>query len=88
MISQIRRASALIPANIAEGSGRVGNPELARFLSIASGSASELEYHLILARDLNFIDDDTHTKLSDELVQIKRMIGSLIVRLRTNNRRR
>ena len=88
LISQIRRASASIPANIAEGSGRVGNPELARFLSIASGSESELEYHLILARDLNFIDNDTHIKISDELVQIKRMLGSLITRLRTNNRRR
>ena len=87
LTSQIRRASASIPANIAEGSGRVGKPELARFLSIASGSASELEYHLILARDLNFIDNDTHTKLSDELIQIKRMIGSLITRLRSNNQR-
>lgn len=43
---QIRRASASIPANIAEGCGRNGVAELARFLHIAMGSASELEYHL------------------------------------------
>ena len=86
LTSQIRREAASIPANIAEGSGRVGNPELARFLSIASGSASELEYHLILARDLNLIDAKTHNKLNSELVQIKRMMGSLITRLKTNKR--
>ena len=86
LTSQIRRAAASIPANIAEGSGHVGNPELARFLSIASGSASELEYHLILARDLNLIDAKTHNKLNSELVQINRMMGSLITRLKTNKR--
>jgi four helix bundle protein len=46
LTSQIRRASTSIPANIAEGCGRSGNTELARFLQIAMGSASELEYHL------------------------------------------
>ena len=86
LTSQIRRAAASIPANIAEGSGHVGNPELARFLSIASGSASELEYHLILTRDLNLIDAKTHNKLNSELVQINRMMGSLITRLKTNKR--
>ena len=87
LTSQIRRAAASIPANIAEWSGRVGNPELARFLGISSGSASELEYYLILARDLNYIDNTTHNRLNDELVQIKRMIGSLITRLKASNRR-
>lgn len=52
---QLRRCSASIPANIAEGCGRSGNAELARFLRIAMGSASELEYHLLLAHDLTFL---------------------------------
>lgn len=46
-----------IPANIAEGCGRKGEAELARFLQIAMGSASELEYHLLLARDLNLLTE-------------------------------
>jgi four helix bundle protein len=52
LTSQVRRAAASIPANVAEGCGRDGDTELARFLRIAMGSANELEYHLILARDL------------------------------------
>ena len=55
LTSQIRRASTSIPANIAEGCGRSGEPELARFLQIAMGSASELEYHLMLARELDLL---------------------------------
>ena len=55
LVSQIRRASASIPANIAEGCGRRGNAELHRFLQIAMGSASELEYHLLLSRDLGHL---------------------------------
>jgi len=55
LASQIRRASSSIPSNIAEGCGREGDPELARFCIIARGSATELEYQLLLARDLNWI---------------------------------
>jgi four helix bundle protein len=51
LTSQIRRCSSSIPANIAEGCGRMGNTEFHRFLQIACGSANELEYHLVLARD-------------------------------------
>lgn len=49
LISQMRRCSASIGANIAEGCGKRGNGEFQRFLQIASGSASELDYHLLLA---------------------------------------
>ena len=56
LTGQIRRSCSSIPANIAEGCGRGGDAELARFLKISAGSASELEYHLLLARDLHLLD--------------------------------
>ena len=56
LTSQIRRASSSIPANIAEGCGMDGNAQFARFLQISMGSATELEYHILLARDLGLID--------------------------------
>lgn len=52
LTSQLRRAAASVPANLAEGCGRNGDAEFARFCFIAMGSASELDYHMILARDL------------------------------------
>ena len=56
LTSQIRRASSSVPANIAEGCGRRGNSELHRFLQMAMGSATELEYHLLLSHDLEFLN--------------------------------
>lgn len=78
IVSQIRRSASSIPANIAEGCGRRGNAELHRFLQIAMGSASELEYHLLLSRDLNFLKTDLYDHLQTQVTEIKRMLAALI----------
>ena len=83
LTSQIRRSCSSIPANLAEGCGRDGDAELARFSSIAMGSASELEYHLLLARDLSFIDADTYTELADRTTEVKRMLAAFIQQLKS-----
>ncbi|HOT92032.1 MAG TPA: four helix bundle protein [Anaerolineae bacterium] len=83
LTSQIRRASASIPANIAEGCGRDTEKELARFMHIAAGSASELEYHLLLAHDLGFLPDAAYTDLNTSVTEIKRMLTSFTQKLKT-----
>ena len=80
LVSQMRRASSSIAANIAEGCGRDGNAELARFLGIAIGSASELEYHLILARDLSMVGNEDYDQLDNDTTEVKRMLTSLVQR--------
>jgi four helix bundle protein len=82
LTSQLRRSSASIPANIAEGFGRGGNAELARFLQIAMGSACEVEYHVLLARDLNFLTEKIYDDLNERIVEVKRMLASLLLKVR------
>ena len=79
--AQIRRASSSISANLAEGCGRNGDAELARYCTIASGSASELEYHLLLARDLKLLKAADYTLLADRVIELKRMLTALIQKL-------
>ena len=81
LTSQMRRCAVSIPANIAEGCGRRGDAELARFLSIAMGSATELEYHLLLARDLGLIAAPPSTELSAHVVEVKRMLAGFLQKL-------
>jgi four helix bundle protein len=78
IVAQIRRSGSSIAANIAEGCGRGGNAEFQRFLQMAMGSASELEYHILLSRDLHFLDHGPHDRLRDQIVEIKKMLASLI----------
>ena len=85
LTSQMRRASASIGANIAEGSCRRGDCDFGRFLQIAIGSASELEYHLLLARDLELLGSADYQRLSEEVVDVKRMLASLICKLRADS---
>ena len=77
IISQIRRASSSIPTNISEGCGRDSDSEFNRFLTIALGSASEVEYLIILSKDLNYIDENSFIILNEEINIIKRKIYSL-----------
>jgi four helix bundle protein len=77
MSSQIRRCAASIPANIAEGCGKRGNGEFQRYLNIAAGSASELEYHFLLAHDLKFVNEADYRDLNDRVVEVKRMLAAL-----------
>jgi four helix bundle protein len=85
LTSQMRRAASSIPANIAEGCGRSTNADLARFLHIALGSASELDYSLLLARDLKFLKPSIHEALHANVQEVKRMLGGLIGRVKTDN---
>ena len=84
LTSQIRRASASIPANIAEGCGRNGDNELRRFLEIAMGSASELEYHLLLARDLKMLESIEYEQLNQQTCEVKRMLAAFIFKLKAD----
>lgn len=78
LAGQIRRRSASIAANIAEGCGRGANPDFARFLHIAMGFASELEYHLLLAHDLELLTHDEYERMGSKVTEVKRMLTSLI----------
>jgi len=78
---QIRRAAVSIPSNIAAGCGRGGDAELARFCCIARGSASELEYPLLQARDLKLIQPDDHELLERQTTEIKRMLTVFVQKL-------
>jgi four helix bundle protein len=84
LASQIRRSAASVPANIAEGCGR-SEGDFSRFLQIAMGSASELEYHLMLASDLDHIRKEEADQLIGELQQIKRMIVTYMKKVRKSN---
>jgi four helix bundle protein len=78
LTGQLRRACGSIGANIAEGCGREGNRDFARFLQVAMGSATEAEYHLLLARDLGFARKDEHAVLAARAAEVQRMLASLI----------
>jgi len=81
LTGQLRRSAASIPANIAEGCGRTGEVELTRFMTIAMGSASEVEYHLLLARDLGILAEDQYAELNVHVIEVKRMLAAFTKRL-------
>ena len=80
LVAQIRRAAVSVPANIAESCGRRTNRDEAHLLQVAFGSACELEAELLLAHDLGMLPDDAHTSLIADVVEVKRMLGTLASR--------
>jgi len=85
LTNQIRRSSASIGMNIAEGCCRKGSAEMSRFLQIAMGSASELEYQLLLAHDLAYLKNQEYERLSTSAVEVKRMLSSLMQKVKATN---
>jgi four helix bundle protein len=83
LIGQMRRAALSIPANIAEGSSRPSRKDFAKFIQIAIGSASELEYHLQFALTTDQIRADRHAAVQPKIVEVRRMLFGLLKRLRT-----
>jgi four helix bundle protein len=84
LTSQIQRAAASIPANIAEGCGKDSDSELKRYFLIAMGSASELEYLLLLAHDLGYLPNESYQNMNNDLVEIRKMLNAFIQRLKVN----
>jgi four helix bundle protein len=82
LTSQIRRASASIAANLAEGCGRRSDGEMGRFVQIAMGSGAELSYHLLLARDLGFVTNEQYADLNATVERVLRMLSSLSAKVR------
>jgi four helix bundle protein len=76
LTAQLRRSCASIPANIAEGCARGGDMDFARFVSIAAGSASETDYHLLLARDLGYVEASVYGRLLEQVAEVRRMLNS------------
>ena len=84
LTNQIQRAAVSVPTNIAEGCGKDSDAELKRYFVIAMGSSSELEYLLLLARDLKYLPEDSHQTLSNDLVEVRRMLNAFIQKLKTS----
>lgn len=85
LTSQIRRASVSIPANFAEGCGRDSEGELLRFMRIAMGSSSELEYEILLAQDLGYLSIEEFNEISRDLVEVRKMLNAFIQKLKAKN---
>lgn len=84
LTSQIRRCSASIAANIAEGCGKRSNSEFQRFLQIATGSASELEYHFLLSKDLGFLGSEEYQPLAAAVTEVKKMLAGLVHKIESD----
>jgi len=85
LTNQIRRAAISIPSNIAEGCCRQSDVEFARFLQIAMGSASEVEYQLLLARDLKYLPEDRYESVHGKIVEVKQMLSAFLKKLRADS---
>ena len=86
LTNQMRRSSSSIPTNIAEGCGRSSQAELARFFYMAMGSSSELEYQLILAHDLNYMDEKVLLELLTQLTGLRKMLNAFIQKIKNDTK--
>jgi four helix bundle protein len=82
LTSQVRRAAVSIPSNLAEGHGRTGSREFAHHVSIAYGSLCELETQVLIAEQLGYASTDTSEKLTDQMMEVRRLIRGLLRSLR------
>jgi four helix bundle protein len=78
LASQLRRAAASVPANLSEGAARIGSAEFRRFAGIARGSVAEASYHLLLAKDLGYVDSRDYRAIRSDCNKIARMLTRLI----------
>ena len=78
LTSQMRRSSVSVPSNIAEGDGRKTTADYIRFLYISYGSLCELETQIMLAEDLNYLDDGKLEGLKANISEVERMLKALI----------
>lgn len=85
LISQIRRASVSVVANIVEGNARSYKKEFIQFLSISNGSLEEVKYYLTLSKDLGYLSDFEYDDLQVRAEKISKMINGLIRYLRTKS---
>jgi four helix bundle protein len=81
LTSQMRKSSSSVPTNIAEDCGRNSNAQLNHFINIAAGSSSELQYQLILSKDLTYITEIIFKELHDETVEIRKMMFAYVEKL-------
>lgn len=86
LTSQIQRAAVSIPANIAEGCGKDSDAELKRYFLISMGSSSELEYLLLLAHDLGYLPKSAFQSMTNDLVEIRKMLNAFIQKLKTSTK--
>ncbi|MEP6925151.1 MAG: four helix bundle protein [Pyrinomonadaceae bacterium] len=84
LTSQMRRSGSSIPTNIAEGCGRETNKDYAHFLQIALGSAFELDYQILLSKDLSYIDQQTFAGLNNRVDKVRRQLANLIRKVRAS----
>jgi four helix bundle protein len=88
LAAQARRAAASVTTNIVEGCGTGSQNELARFLQMALSSATELEYHLLLAHDLAYLERQRYERLRSQVQEVKRMLTGFLRAVRTREMKR
>lgn len=84
LTSQMRRAAVSVGSNLAEGCGRQSDAEFGRFAQIALGSVCELDYQVLLSRDLELLDANSHDRLAALVDEIRRMLIGLLQKLRVD----